>query len=146
MNIDWILAFKALLLGIVEGLTEFLPVSSTGHLIVVGSLLNFTGAQAKAFDVVIQFGAILAVCWEFRRKIGELASGIVSRPNARRFILNIVVACIPAVVFGLIFDKQIKALLFTPVSVALALVIGGSSFCGRSGDNLMGIRCHACAR
>ncbi|BBO60082.1 undecaprenyl-diphosphatase 2 [Mycoavidus sp. B2-EB] len=125
MNIDWILAFKALLLGIVEGLTEFLPVSSTGHLIVVGSLLNFTGAQAKAFDVVIQFGAILAVCWEFRRKIGELASGIVSRPNARRFILNIVVACIPAVVFGLIFDKQIKALLFTPVSVALALVIGG---------------------
>ncbi len=125
MNIDWIFAFKALLLGIVEGLTEFLPVSSTGHLIVAGSLLNFTGEQAKAFDVVVQFGAILAVSWEFRRKIVELATGIVSRPSARRFTLNIIVACIPAVVVGLTFDKQIKALLFTPVSVALALVIGG---------------------
>lgn len=87
---DWLLACKALILGVVEGLTEFLPVSSTGHLIVAGSLLNFTDEHAKTFDVVIQLGAILAVCWEFRRRIGSVVTGLPSRPEARRFTLNVI--------------------------------------------------------
>ncbi|CAE6732216.1 undecaprenyl-diphosphate phosphatase [Paraburkholderia nemoris] len=122
---DWLLACKALILGVVEGLTEFLPVSSTGHLIVVGSLLNFTDDHAKTFDVVIQLGAILAVCWEFRRRIGSVVVGLPSRPDARRFTLNVIIATIPAVVLGLLFEKAIKAALFSPVPVAFALVAGG---------------------
>ena len=122
---DWILTCKALILGIVEGLTEFLPVSSTGHLIVVGSLLNFEGDFAKTFEVAIQFGAILAVCWEFRRKIGDVVVGLPTRPDARRFALNVIVATIPAVVLGLLFEKAIKSVLFAPVPVAFALVGGG---------------------
>ncbi|WP_153099628.1 undecaprenyl-diphosphate phosphatase [Paraburkholderia hayleyella] len=122
---DWILSCKALILGLVEGLTEFLPVSSTGHLIVVGSLLNFTGEQANTFDVVIQLGAILAVCWEFRRRIGCVLVGLPTQPSARRFVLNVCVATIPAVVLGFLFEKTIKAALFSPVPVALALVVGG---------------------
>jgi len=119
------LACKALILGVVEGLTEFLPVSSTGHLIVAGSLLNFTDEHAKTFDVVIQLGAILAVCWEFRRRIGSVVSGLPSRPDARRFTLNVIIATIPAIVLGLLFEKSIKAALFSPVPVAFALVAGG---------------------
>ncbi|MGI4860844.1 MAG: undecaprenyl-diphosphate phosphatase [Janthinobacterium lividum] len=122
---DLTLALKAILLGIVEGLTEFLPVSSTGHLILAGSLLDFTDERAKLFDVVIQFGAILAVCWEFRRRIGDTVSGLASRPSARRFALNVIVACVPAVVLGLAFGKYIKATLFSPVPVAVALIVGG---------------------
>ncbi|MGE8329902.1 MAG: undecaprenyl-diphosphate phosphatase [Paraburkholderia nemoris] len=122
---DWLLACKALILGVVEGLTEFLPVSSTGHLIVAGSLLNFTDDHAKTFDVVIQLGAILAVCWEFRRRIGSVVVGLPSRPDARRFTLNVIIATIPAVVLGLLFEKAIKAALFSPVPVAFALVAGG---------------------
>ncbi len=122
---DWILACKALLLGIIEGLTEFLPISSTGHLIVAGSLLNFTDNYAKAFDVVIQLGAILAVCWEFRHKIGQLVLTLPTQSISRRFALNIIIACLPAVILGLIFAKPIKTILFNPVSVALALLVGG---------------------
>jgi undecaprenyl-diphosphatase len=122
---DWILAGKALILGIVEGLTEFLPVSSTGHLIVAGSLLNFSDEHAKAFDVVIQLGAILAVCWEFRRRIGNVLTGLPARPDARRFALNVIIATIPAVVLGLLFEKAIKSALFSPLPVALTLVAGG---------------------
>jgi len=122
---DWLLACKALILGVVEGLTEFLPVSSTGHLIVAGSLLNFTDQHAKTFDVVIQLGAILAVCWEFRRRIGEVVTGLPSRPEARRFVLNVIIATLPAIVLGLLFEKSIKAALFSPVPVAFALVVGG---------------------
>ncbi|HEY4801758.1 MAG TPA: undecaprenyl-diphosphate phosphatase [Paraburkholderia sp.] len=122
---DWILTCKALILGVVEGLTEFLPVSSTGHLIVVGSILDFDDDFAKTFDVVIQFGAILAVCWEFRRKIGDVVVGLPTRPDARRFALNVIVATIPAVVLGLMFEKAIKSVLFAPVPVACALVGGG---------------------
>ncbi|MFM0360384.1 undecaprenyl-diphosphate phosphatase [Paraburkholderia sediminicola] len=122
---DWLLACKALILGVVEGLTEFLPVSSTGHLIVAGSLLNFTDEHAKTFDVVIQLGAILAVCWEFRRRIGSVVVGLPSRPDARRFALNVIIATIPAIVLGLLFEKAIKAALFSPVPVAFALVAGG---------------------
>jgi undecaprenyl-diphosphatase len=122
---DWILMVKALILGVVEGLTEFLPVSSTGHLIVVGSLLNFTDAQSKTFDVVIQFGAILAVCWEFRSKIGTVVAGLPARPDARRFALNVIIASIPAIVLALLFEKAIKSVLFSPVPVSVALIVGG---------------------
>lgn len=122
---DWLVICKALILGVVEGLTEFLPVSSTGHLIVVGSVLKFDGDYARTFDVVIQFGAILAVCWEFRHKIGSVIAGLPSRPDARRFALNVIVATVPAVVLGLLFEKAIKSVLFAPVPVAFALVAGG---------------------
>ncbi|WP_207000251.1 undecaprenyl-diphosphate phosphatase [Trinickia mobilis] len=122
---DWILICKAVILGVVEGLTEFLPVSSTGHLIVVGSLLDFTDEGSKTFHVVIQFGAILAVCWEYRRRIGEVIAGLATQTAARRFALNAVIATIPAVVLGLVFEKSIKAVLYAPVPVALALVVGG---------------------
>jgi undecaprenyl-diphosphatase len=122
---DWILMVKALILGVVEGLTEFLPVSSTGHLIVAGSLLNFTDAQSKTFDVVIQFGAILAICWEYRTKIATIVTGLPSRPDARRFTLNVIIATIPAIVLGLLLEKHIKAVLFSPVPVSVALIIGG---------------------
>jgi undecaprenyl-diphosphatase len=122
---DWILMIKALILGVVEGLTEFLPVSSTGHLIVAGSLLNFTDAQSKTFDVVIQFGAILAICWEYRAKIASVVTGLPTRPDARRFTINVVIATIPAVVLGLLLEKHIKAVLFSPVPVSVALIVGG---------------------
>jgi undecaprenyl-diphosphatase len=122
---DWILMVKALILGVVEGLTEFLPVSSTGHLIVAGSLLNFTDAQSKTFDVVIQFGAILAICWEYRARIVSVVAGLPSRPDARRFTINVIIATIPAIVLGLLLEKHIKAVLFSPVPVAVALIVGG---------------------
>jgi undecaprenyl-diphosphatase len=122
---DWILICKAAILGVVEGLTEFLPVSSTGHLIVAGSLLNFPDEDSKAFYVVIQFGAVLAVCWEYRRRIGEVIAGLATQAAARRFVLNVIIATIPAAVLGLMFEPAIKAALFAPVPVALALVLGG---------------------
>lgn len=114
----------ALTLGIVEGLTEFLPVSSTGHLIVAGSLLGYTGERAKVFEIVIQAGAILAVCWEFRARIASVLAGLASVPAAQRFAVNIVVAFIPAAVLGLLFSKAIKSRLFAPVPVALAFIVG----------------------
>ncbi|MCG1019206.1 MULTISPECIES: undecaprenyl-diphosphate phosphatase [Burkholderiaceae] len=122
---DLLLLLKALVLGLVEGLTEFLPVSSTGHLILVGELIDFTGDGSKVFDVAIQFGAILAVCWEYRERIGQVVRGLATEPPARRFALNVIVACLPAVVMGLLFEKPIKALLFSPVPVAIALIVGG---------------------
>lgn len=117
-------ALVALILGIVEGLTEFLPVSSTGHLIVVGSLLGFTGERAKVFEIVIQAGAILAVCWEYRARLIGAVAGLHTDPVARRFVLNLVVAFIPAAVLGLLFARAIKRYLFAPVPVALAFIIG----------------------
>ena len=114
----------ALLLGIVEGLTEFLPISSTGHLIVAGSLLNYTGDQAKVFEIVIQAGAILAVCWEYRARLWAVVRGLASDPRAQRFALNLVVAFLPAAVLGLAFSKVIKAHLFRPVPVACAFILG----------------------
>ena len=116
---------KVLLLGVVEGLTEFLPISSTGHLIIVGDLLDFNDDKAKVFDIVIQLGAILAVCWEFRRRIGDVALHIRSSATAQRFAVNLLVAFMPAVVLGLMFHKIIKTYLFAPFTVAMALVVGG---------------------
>lgn len=119
------LALKALILGIVEGLTEFLPISSTGHLILAGQLLDFNDEKGKIFEIVIQFGAILAVCWEFRRRIGDAIKGLASEPRQQRFAINVIVATVPAIVLALVFGKWIKAHLFNPVSVALAFIVGG---------------------
>ncbi|BBB61854.1 undecaprenyl-diphosphatase 2 [Undibacterium sp. KW1] len=122
---DLLLAVKVIIMGIVEGLTEFLPISSTGHLILTGSLLNFTGEKQKVFEIVIQAGAIFAVCWEYRAKIASVVGGLGNDPKARKFALNLIVAFLPAAVLGLLFSKKIKAVLFAPVPVALAFIIGG---------------------
>ena len=121
---DLLLAAKALILGLVEGLTEFLPVSSTGHLILVGDLLNFNDEKGKLFEIVIQVGAILAVCWEYRSKIVSVIIGLPTQRAAQKFTLNLAIAFIPLASLGLLFGKTIKALLFKPVPVALAFIIG----------------------
>lgn len=115
---------KAVILGVVEGLTEFLPISSTGHLILVGDLLDFNDERGKAFEVIIQFGAILAVCWEFREKLLRVASSFTKSASARRFILNLLIASAPAMVLGFIFGKHIKSILFAPIPVASAFIVG----------------------
>ena len=122
---DLLLLAKAAVLGIVEGLTEFLPISSTGHLILAGSLLGFTGENAKVFEIAIQTGAMVAVIWEYRARFARALAGVGSEPAARRFVLNIAIAFVPAAVVGLLFNKAIKAHLFAPVPVALAFVVGG---------------------
>ncbi len=122
---DFTLLLKALILGVVEGLTEFLPVSSTGHLILVGDLLDFNGDKAKVFEIVIQTGAMLAIVWEYRVKFWRVAAGMATEPLARRFVGNLIVAFIPAAVLGLAFGKLIKAYLFHAVPVALAFIVGG---------------------
>ena len=121
---DLILLGKALILGVVEGLTEFLPISSTGHLILVGDLLDFNDERGKAFEVIIQFGAILAVCWEFREKLWKVASTVKSSAISRRFILNLLIASIPAMGLAFVFGKHIKAILFAPIPVASAFILG----------------------
>jgi undecaprenyl-diphosphatase len=112
-------------MGAVEGLTEFLPISSTGHLILTGSLINFTGDKMKVFEIVIQAGAMLAVIWEYRARIAAVLSGLFSDPKAQRFAMNLVVGFLPAAALGFLFNKKIKAVLFAPVPVALAFIIGG---------------------
>ena len=114
----------SIILGIVEGLTEFLPVSSTGHLIIVSDLLGQNGDKGKVFDIVIQLGAILAVCWEFRARLMKAFAGIASDRVQQRFAMNLFVAFLPAAIVGLAFQKVIKAYLFNPVSVAMALIVG----------------------
>lgn len=116
---------KAAILGIVEGLTEFLPISSTGHLIVASSLLNFTGEKVATFEIAIQTGAMFAVIWEYRAKLLATIAGIIRDRTAQRFAINVAIAFAPAVVFGLALGGLIKARLFHPVPVALAFVIGG---------------------
>jgi undecaprenyl-diphosphatase len=122
---DPVLALKALIMGIVEGLTEFLPISSTGHLILAGSLLDFNGPSAKVFDIAIQTGAIFAVILVYWQRLRDTIRGLGSEPQARRFSLNVAIAFLPAVVVGLLLGKAIKAHLFTPQVVAVTLVIGG---------------------
>jgi undecaprenyl-diphosphatase len=122
---DIVLALKALIMGIVEGLTEFLPISSTGHLILTASLINFTGEKVKTFEIVIQAGAILAIVWEYRARLLHVCTGLFSDRGAQKFALNLVIAFIPAAVLGLIFSSAIKAKLFAPVPVAMAFIAGG---------------------
>jgi undecaprenyl-diphosphatase len=119
------LMLKAALMGVVEGLTEFLPISSTGHLILAGSLLEFGGERAKVFEIAIQTGAMLAVIWEYRERLARTLTGLAGDALARRFALNVLVAFVPAVVLGLAFAKAIKAHLFSPLPVALAFIAGG---------------------
>lgn len=121
---DLILTLKTIILGIVEGLTEFLPVSSTGHLILVGDLLNFNDDKGKLFEIVIQVGAILAVCWEYRAKIAAVIMGLPNQKSAQKFTLNLMIAFVPLASLGLLFGKYIKAVLFKPIPVALAFIIG----------------------
>lgn len=120
----WVLA-KAAVMGIVEGLTEFLPISSTGHLILAASLLDFTGSAIKVFEVAIQTGAMFAVIWEYRERLARTVGGLRGDPVARHFVRNVLIAFAPAVVFGLLLGSAIKAHLFHPVPVALAFVVGG---------------------
>ncbi|MBS4051488.1 MAG: undecaprenyl-diphosphate phosphatase [Methylomonas sp.] len=118
------LLVKSLILGVVEGLTEFLPISSTGHLILAGDLLDFNDEKAKLFSIVIQVGAILAICWEYRGKIASVLAGLTSDRQSQKFVLNLAVAFIPLASLGLLFGKHIKALLFKPIPVALAFIVG----------------------
>jgi undecaprenyl-diphosphatase len=122
---DLPLLAKALILGIVEGLTEFLPISSTGHLILAGDLLGFNDEKAKIFEIVIQTGAMLAVVWEYRHRFGAVLSGFGRDPGARRFVANVAIAFTPAALLGLAFGGHIKAALFKPVPVAIAFIVGG---------------------
>ncbi len=121
---DFALLAKALILGLVEGLTEFLPISSTGHLILAADLLDFVGEKSKVFEVFIQTGAMLAIVWEYRARFLGVARGAVRDPAARRFIVNVGVAFLPAALLGLVFGKVIKAHLFRPVPVAIAFIVG----------------------
>jgi undecaprenyl-diphosphatase len=125
VGVDIALWIKAAIMGIVEGLTEFLPISSTGHLILTGSLLDFTGDTVKVFEIAIQTGAMLSVIWEYRERLRRTVVGITHEPVAQRFALNVLVAFIPAVVLGLAFGSVIKQHLFKPVPVAVAFIAGG---------------------
>lgn len=122
---DLILLLKAAVLGIVEGLTEFLPISSTGHLILASTLLGFHDERGKLFEIVIQSGAILAVCWEYRAKIGEVLAGLLRQRPAQRFAINLTVAFVPLAALGLLFGKAIKAYLFNAPTVAATFILGG---------------------
>ena len=119
------LLFKAAIMGVVEGLTEFLPISSTGHLILAGALLGFDDEKAKVFDIAIQTGAILAVVIVYWEKIASTVVALPTQRLARHFVLNVLIAFVPAVILGLLFGKAIKAHLFTPTVVASSFIIGG---------------------
>ncbi|MBA1209011.1 undecaprenyl-diphosphate phosphatase [Pseudomonas fulva] len=122
---DFWTAFQAIILGVVEGLTEFLPISSTGHQIIVADLIGFTGERAMAFNIIIQLAAILAVMWEFRGKIVDVVRGLPTQPRAQRFTGNLLLAFLPALVLGVLFADLIHEYLFNAVTVAAALVLGG---------------------
>jgi undecaprenyl-diphosphatase len=122
---DLPLLVKALVMGVVEGITEFLPISSTGHLILAGQLLGFTDARAQVFTIAIQTGAILAVVWEYRHRLLTAVRDVGVKPEARRFFTNLAIAFIPLAALGLLFGEHIKAALFKPVPVAMAFIVGG---------------------
>ena len=122
---DIILLLKALIMGVVEAASEFLPISSTGHLIIVGDFLAFTGKRAETFEIFIQLGAILAVVWIYRQRIGHVLTRMLSDPTESRLVINLAIAFLPAAVLGLLLHDYITEYLFNPVSVAFALVAGG---------------------
>src|SRR5262245_1828293 len=122
---DIALYLKIVVLGIVEGLTEFLPISSTGHLIIAGQLLGFSDENAKVFDIIIQSGAMLAIVWEYRARFGRVLAGLTHDPAARRFAINLAIAFMPAALLGLAFASVIKRHLFHAVPVAIAFIVGG---------------------
>lgn len=122
---DIVEILKATILGLVEGFTEFLPISSTGHLILVGDLLDFNDARGKLFEIVIQVGAILAVCWEYRVRLYHLVTGLTHDPVAQRLAANLAIAFLPLALLGLVFGNAIKTLLFNPTTVAIAFIVGG---------------------
>ncbi|RJQ41554.1 MAG: undecaprenyl-diphosphate phosphatase [Nitrospiraceae bacterium] len=122
---DLILLLKGLFLGIVEGITEFIPVSSTGHLILAGDLLGFSDEKAKVFDVFIQLGAILSVVWLYREKFFGVLKGLPLSKEARSLVIKLIIAFLPAAFIGLLTHKAIKVYLFNPITVAAALVAGG---------------------
>lgn len=123
--LDILLIFKALILGLVEAASEFLPISSTGHLIIVGDFLNFTGSRAEAFDIFIQLGAILAVVWVYRERLLDIALNLDWDRKAQRLVIHLAIAFIPAAALGFFLHEAITHYLFNPVSVAGALVLGG---------------------
>lgn len=123
---DLMLLLQALIMGLVEGITEFLPISSTGHLIITADLIDFwTKEKRDVFEVAIQLGAILSVCWEYRHKLWGVVRGLPHDRAAQQFAGNVLVAFLPAAVLGLLLLKAIKHYLFNPVAVAIALVVGG---------------------
>jgi undecaprenyl-diphosphatase len=123
---DLTLIWKTLLIGVVEGLTEFLPVSSTGHIILAEEVLHFQGPPGKVFEIVIQLGAILAICFLYRMKIWTTAEGVLRRERpALMFAAAIIVAFLPAAVVGVAAHKYIKSVLFDPKVVAVSLIVGG---------------------
>lgn len=123
---DIILVLKALLLGLVEGATEFLPISSTGHLIIVGDLVQFLDKEKRdVFEIFIQLGSILSVCWLYHRRLSKVICHLTDDRIAQRFVLQLLLAFLPLALLGLAFHKQIKAALFNPISVACALIVGG---------------------
>jgi undecaprenyl-diphosphatase len=125
ISMDFITFFQAVLLGLVEGLTEFLPVSSTGHLILLIDLLGFKGPPGKMFEIVIQLGAILAVVWIYRMKILTVVQGVFTEVPARKFTINLMLAFLPAMAIGALAYSFIKDVLFSPWVVSVALIVGG---------------------
>jgi len=124
--VEFVLIIKAAIMGLVEGLTEFLPVSSTGHLIITGDLLGFLDKDKRGvFEIFIQLGAIMAICWEYRHKLTAVAGGLAEEPQARRFVANILIAFVPAGATAFLLGKLIKQYLFAPLPVAIAFVVGG---------------------
>ncbi len=139
---DIILIFKTIIMGIVEGATEFLPVSSTGHLIIAGDILEFlTKEKRDVFEIVIQLGAILAVVWQYRQKFTQVAVSL-NASKSQQFVLNLFIAFLPLAILGLAFHSQIKALLFNPKSVAIALVVGGLIILWIEKKKIANIRIH----
>jgi undecaprenyl-diphosphatase len=125
LPVDSLLLIKAAILGIVEGLTEFLPISSTGHLILAGSLLNFTGAKAKVFEIAIQTGAIIAVIMLYWQRCWGTVAGLAHDPTSRKFAVNVIIGVVPAIMLGLALGSFIKSHLFTPQVVATTFILGG---------------------
>lgn len=124
-NLDLMILLKGFILGLVEGITEFIPVSSTGHLILAGDLLGFDDQRAKVFEISIQLGAILSVVWLYREMLSGVVRNVTRRQEARQFLINIFIAFLPAAFIGLLSHHAIEAYLFNPVTVSVALIAGG---------------------